>query len=47
MTLRDEMWKIFCSTGNINAYLYYKESFKYKGIDNNTINRKEKVLQGI
>ncbi|EOD01872.1 YqzL family protein [Caldisalinibacter kiritimatiensis] len=45
MLLRDEMWKIFEASGNINAYLYYKESGKYDKKER--VAKKEKVLQGI
>lgn len=49
--LRNEMWKIFNTTGNVNAYLYYKDSEKYnidlnRDIEVDVIKEDEKILQG-
>ncbi len=49
--LRNEMWKIFKCTGNINAYLYYKDSEKYNidiksDVEIDVLKEDEKILQG-
>jgi len=44
---KSEMWKIFKSTGNINAYLYYKECEKLQKDKEITVSSKERMLQGL
>ncbi|WP_120166922.1 YqzL family protein [Thermohalobacter berrensis] len=44
--LRDEMWKIFQAKGNINAYLYYKESLKINNKKEKQY-KKEKIAQSL
>lgn len=43
--LRNEMWKIFKATGNIHAYLYYKDSLKINAKEK--VQKQEKMLQGM
>lgn len=48
--LKNEMWKIFKNTGNINAYLYYSDSKKHQNEEKNddiVSSSKVKVLQGL
>lgn len=49
--LRNEMWKIFNANGNINAYLYYKDSEKFNidiksDLEDYDTREGEKILQG-
>ncbi len=52
--LREEMWKIFEATGNINSYLYYSDCKKCKNTLINKyeneaicISKNERILQGL
>ncbi len=49
--LRNEMWKIFKSTGNINAYMYYKDSQRDNiemkcNVQKDSSKEDDKLLQG-
>lgn len=49
--LSNEIWKIFKSTGDINAYMYLSETKSIEGkydekFNRDNIKEKEKILQG-
>ena len=43
--LKEDMWKIFKNTGDIEAYLYYKKSEISEVKDNDLKEYEEKILQ--